>query len=193
VVGTSGLFFRMPPPDMVELLFFLGIVFLISFMITVLNYLIQAPGAKPRDHIVPVFDPPAILPDDGMRNTTPETPQATPISVSRAEPRFADRLPLSIRAQPIIALQAEDHYLRVHTSQGSTLILLRLSDAVAELQADPAAPAGAQTHRSWWVAQSGVRAIARADGRAMLTLTNGIEAPVSRSHYKTLSARGWFR
>jgi DNA-binding LytR/AlgR family response regulator len=200
VVGTTSIFFRTEPPNTRTLISFLGIVFLISFVITALNYLMRLPGEvvasgaliPVRSHSLlsrAIFAPELSGENEAAKESLPDASGPPPV----VAPRFADRLPLPMRAQPIIALQAEDHYLRVHTSQGSTLILLRLSDAVAELQADPAAPAGAQTHRSWWVSQSGVRAVARADGRAMLTLTNGIEAPVSRSHYKTLSARGWFR
>ncbi len=49
----------------------------------------------------------------------------------------------------LLALQMEDHYLRVHTSAGNDLILLRLSDALAEV----AGLDGRQVHRSYWVAR----------------------------------------
>ena len=93
-----------------------------------------------------------------------------------------------MRAEKIIALEAEDHYLRVHFEDGrSTLILMRVSDAIAELPAD----AGAQTHRSWWVAKDAVRGVTKADGRATLILNAPLEAPVSRSYYKALNEAGW--
>ncbi len=66
-------------------------------------------------------------------------------------------------------------------------MLMRLSDAIAELPADQ----GAQTHRSWWVAKQAVRRVVKADGRATLTLDGGVEAPVSRSYYKALGDKGW--
>jgi hypothetical protein len=101
---------------------------------------------------------------------------------------FAERLPLPLRGLAILALEAEDHYLRVHLEGGqSTLILMRLTDAIAALAAVP----GARTHRSWWVAKAAVTRVAKADGRATLTLAGGIEAPVSRSYYKTLGEAGW--
>jgi hypothetical protein len=103
-------------------------------------------------------------------------------------PRFLERLPPRLRGGEIYAVEAEDHYLRLHTSKGQDLILLRLSDAVAELEGIE----GAQTHRSWWVAKAAVRDARRGDGRATLTLTSGVEAPVSRAYARTLREAGWY-
>ena len=115
----------------------------------------------------------------------PETHAAAP----DAPPvRFLERLPPKLRGAEVHAVEAEDHYLRLHTSQGSDLILLRLADAIAELEGIE----GAQTHRSWWVARSAVVSAQRADGRATLTLPRGVEAPVSRTYAKALREAGWF-
>lgn len=105
-----------------------------------------------------------------------------------AAPKFLDRLPMKLRGAELYAVEAEDHYLRLHTSRGSDLILMRLSDAIAELEGLE----GAQTHRSWWVARAAVTDARRGDGRAVLTLRNGIEAPVSRSYAGPLREAGWF-
>ena len=102
--------------------------------------------------------------------------------------RFLDRLPARLRGAELYAVSAEDHYLRLHTSRGSDLVLLRLADAIAELEGIE----GAQTHRSWWVAKAAVVDAKRGDGRAVLTLKNGVEAPVSRSYARALRAAGWF-
>lgn len=107
----------------------------------------------------------------------------------RGAKRFAERLPIEKRGHSIVALQAEDHYLRGDfADRQSTLILLRISDAIAELPSDN----GAQTHRSWWVAQQFIRSVDKLDGRATLTLENHIQAPVSRTYFKTLNSTGWF-
>ncbi|WP_081916670.1 LytTR family DNA-binding domain-containing protein [Caulobacter sp. UNC358MFTsu5.1] len=103
-------------------------------------------------------------------------------------PRFLERLPPRLRGSEIYAVEAEDHYLRLHTSKGQDLILLRLCDAVAELEGIE----GAQTHRSWWVAKAAVRDARRGDGRATLTLTSGVEAPVSRAYARMLRKAGWY-
>ncbi len=102
--------------------------------------------------------------------------------------RFLDRLPPRLRGATIHAVQAEDHYLRIHTDRGSDLILMRLSDALEELEGLE----GAQTHRSWWVARDAVRDVARGDGRAVLTLEGGLTAPVSRRHARSLREAGWY-
>ncbi len=108
-------------------------------------------------------------------------------SVDRTGPRFPARLPAHLRGAAIRAVQAEDHYLRIHTDRGSDLILMRLSDALDELEGLE----GSQTHRSWWVAREAVRDVARNDGRAVLTLEGGLTAPVSRRYARALRAAGW--
>jgi len=117
------------------------------------------------------------------------TPVQTHASADAAKPaRFIQRLPLRLRASRLIAVEAEDHYLRVHTDAGSDLILMRLSDALDELEGLE----GAQTHRSWWVAKDSVRGASRGDGRATLTLEGGLTAPVSRRYAKALREAGWY-
>jgi hypothetical protein len=103
-------------------------------------------------------------------------------------PKFLGRLPPKLQGAEVWAVEAEDHYLRLHTSKGQDLILLRLSDAVAELEGIE----GAQTHRSWWVAKDAVVGAQKGDGRAVLTLKDGAEVPVSRGYAKLLREAGWF-
>ena len=136
-------------------------MFVISLVITAINQL-----------IVPVSRPAATV-----------APAPSPVRSA-----FMDRLPPRLRDAALHAVEAEDHYLRVHTAKGSDLILLRLSDAVTEL----AGLDGAQTHRSWWVARAAVRGVARGDGRATLTVEGGLKVPVSRAHAAALRAAGWF-
>ncbi len=102
--------------------------------------------------------------------------------------RLLDRLPGRLKGAELLAIEAEDHYLRLHTSRGSDLILLRLADAMAELEGIE----GAQTHRSWWVAREAVQGARRAEGRATLLLKGGVEAPVSRTYAKALRDAAWF-
>jgi hypothetical protein len=102
--------------------------------------------------------------------------------------RFLARLPSRLAGAQLWAVQAEDHYLRLHTSQGEDLVLMRLADALVELEGIE----GARTHRSWWVARDAVEAAERAEGRAVLTLKGGLRAPVSRAYAKALGAAGWF-
>jgi hypothetical protein len=108
-------------------------------------------------------------------------------ALDSAPSRFLERLPVRMRSAEIWAVEAEDHYLRVHTSAGQDLILLRMADAIAEL----AGQEGMQVHRSWWVARSAIIDARRGDGRATLTLKDGTEAPVSRTYAAELRRRGW--
>ncbi len=100
---------------------------------------------------------------------------------------FRARLEFRFRQADILALSAEDHYLRVHTSAGETLILMRLYDAIRELDGIE----GSQIHRSWWVARDAVGDVARGDGKVDLILKSGLRAPVSRRYQKALKAGGW--
>lgn len=102
-------------------------------------------------------------------------------------PPLLERLPPKLRGAEIYAISAEDHYVRVHSSAGDEMILMRLSDAVKE-----AAPLlGVQTHRSWWVAEKGIEAVKKANGKIELVLKNGLTAPVSRSGRAQVSEAGW--
>ncbi len=96
-------------------------------------------------------------------------------------PAFLDRIPPAL-GRELIGLEMEDHYLRIHTSRGSGLILCRMADALRELQGFD----GLQVHRSWYVARGAITET-RKDGQKMtLTLCNGIEVPVSRTFQKAL-------
>lgn len=101
--------------------------------------------------------------------------------------KFLERLPIRLRGAEVWAVEAEDHYLRLHTSRGQDLILMRLADAVSELEGIE----GAQVHRSWWVARDAIADAKRGDGRATLTLKDGSEVPVSRTYAGMLRDKGW--
>lgn len=117
---------------------------------------------------------PVVAPPSGGQAIAPSNP-------------FADRLPVKFRAAEIHAVSAEDHYLRVHTSAGETMILMRLADAIREL----GTLEGMQTHRSWWVARQGLANTAKGDGKVTLKLKSGADAPVSRTYQKAVKDAGW--
>lgn len=121
---------------------------------------------------------------DDHRKAAAEAPPPATIPAGSA---FADRLPVKFRTAQVYAVSAEDHYLRVHTSLGETMILMRLADAVREL----ATLEGQQTHRSWWVAKQGLADVTRGEGKVTLKLKSGAEAPVSRTYQKVIKDAGW--
>lgn len=181
VVGTGMILLNMQRPSPVGLIMNFGLVFLVSMAITAITYAIAlAQKGKP-----------ASVPDAtaDVAEVTDITTQPPAEAQPRLEQRFRDRLPQHLHDAQLLALQSEDHYLRVHTDLGDTLILMRLTDAIAELAEVP----GGQTHRSWWVARDAVLKSTRGDGKAVLTLRGEIEAPVSRNYLKPLTDAGWFR
>lgn len=91
--------------------------------------------------------------------------------------------------EQVLAVEAEDHYLRLHLSDGRRpLVLYRLRDALAEL-----APLdGEQVHRGYWVAGRAVRGLERRDGRKWaLRLESGLLIPVSATFLPAVRKRGW--
>lgn len=88
---------------------------------------------------------------------------------------------------PIIALGVEDHYVRVHGAERTEMLLMRLRDAIPETHPQE----GMQVHRSWWVARDAVLTSKR-DGRNLrLSLSGGLEVPVSRAYVTKLKQTGW--
>jgi hypothetical protein len=122
------------------------------------------------------------------RDRRVEQASAAPIPLSAPQhPALSSRLAQHLRDHPVLALQAEDHYVRVHTPAGSDLLLIRLTDAAAEMTP----VTGARTHRSWWVNRSAVQGISRKGTSTVLVLTNGLEVPVGRSYASELRDAGW--
>jgi hypothetical protein len=104
-----------------------------------------------------------------------------------AERVFRLRLSAKRRGARLIALEAEDHYVRVHTDAGSELLLMRFSEAVEEL----AQAYGYRLHRSWWAAAEAIEAVRWKRGGGEARLAGGITAPVSRSYAAALKQAGW--
>jgi DNA-binding LytR/AlgR family response regulator len=119
------------------------------------------------------------------RGRAPAQPEPAAEAIPAAFPSaLLSRLPPGIGSD-IIALESEDHYLRVHAAGGSALILMRMADAVALL--DPRL--GAQVHRRWWVAEAAVAGL-RTDGQKLsLRLINNSVVPVGRTFSAAARAR----
>jgi hypothetical protein len=105
-----------------------------------------------------------------------------------ADAAFRRRLSAKRREARLIAVEAEDHYLRVHTDAGDELITMRFADALAELACVP----GFQAHRSWWFAKDAIEDVRWSRGRGEARLAGGLTAPVSRTYAKDLKDAGWF-
>lgn len=92
-----------------------------------------------------------------------------------AESFFA-RIPHRL-GRDLLALEAQDHYLMVHTRLGSALISMPLGEAVQVLPAH----LGFQAHRRWWVAREAVAGLRREGQQTMIELTGGMTVPVGRT------------
>lgn len=121
----------------------------------------------------------------GAPGPAPARPEPGPEAVPAAFPSaLLSRLPPAIGGD-ILALETEDHYLRVHAAGGSALILMRMADAVALL--DPRL--GAQVHRRWWVAQAAVAGVRTEGRRLSLRLADETVVPVGRTFAAAARAR----
>jgi hypothetical protein len=100
-----------------------------------------------------------------------------------ADPALLDRLPRPQRGK-LLHIAVSDHYVDVTTDRGTTLVLMRLSDAIRET----APVAGLQVHRSHWVALDAVRRSSRQAGKPVLELENGTVVPVSRTYLDAVKA-----
>lgn len=105
-----------------------------------------------------------------------------------AEATFRQRLSAKRRTARLIAIEAHDHYLRVHTDAGAELIALRFTDALQELSLAH----GWRVHRSWWVAADAVEAVRWRRGAGEVHLFGGLTVPASRAHRPVLKQAGWF-
>ncbi|MBL8201450.1 MAG: LytTR family transcriptional regulator [Chromatiales bacterium] len=142
---------------------------------------------------VPVSDgnptaaaPLATDPAGAPANAAPASTPASPPAATGGDPRLVARLPANLRGGEIWALEAEEHYTKIHTSKGNTLLLMRFSDAIAEMEPQP----GLQVHRSFWVSRRAVERVARVEKRWVVQLRGGLEIPVSRSYRVTVQSAG---
>ena len=150
----------------------------------------ELPVAPPRTTTAP----PSMRPSPTAEAPTAEVP-AAPFDDARqpaaaTESRFFDRLPDDL-GRDIIYLAAAAHYVDVITAAGSASILLRFSDAVAEL-----GDLGVRVHRSYWVAYGHVKRALRRDGRTLLLLTGDHEVRVGRNYLAEVRAavpKAWVR
>ena len=125
----------------------------------------------------------------GWRRLPPvvETRTRVVAPLPEAEATFRRRLSAPRRSARLIAIAAEDHFVRVHTDRGSELLSMRFSEALAEL----AFAHGYQTHRSWWVAADAIKAVRWKRGVGEARLAGGQVAPVSRTFGPVLREAGW--
>lgn len=107
------------------------------------------------------------------------------VEPARPGQKFFNRLSPEV-AESLLCLEMEDHYVRVHAAEGSALLHMRMSDAIAELGDF----SGLQVHRSWWVAVGAIEAVTKQNRDYKIRLRNGLVVPVSRSRVSALRDQG---
>lgn len=135
----------------------LAFLFLTALALTSIRHL----DLSPQGDVLP-------LPADAA----PDLPRV----VARLEPHLQGRL---------LSLTGRDHYVDVRTTAGTGAILIRFSDAMAEV----APVEGAQIHRSHWVAWAAIDGVER-DGGKLVLVVGDEKLPVSRSYRQALAERG---
>lgn len=108
-----------------------------------------------------------------------------PSSTDKTGQAFINRLPVNI-GKKLIYFVMEDHYLNIYTDKGNHMILMRMKDALVELDNYH----GMQVHRSYWVALDAVAKVKKESRKTILTMINGKEIPVSRKYLAAVSEIG---
>ena len=106
----------------------------------------------------------------------------------RRAPALLKRLPIELRGT-LSHLSMQDHYVEIVTDKGSKLVLLRLTDAIAETEPVP----GQQVHRSHWVALDAVARTRREGERHLIEMKDGAVLPISRSSLPAAREAGLVR
>lgn len=96
---------------------------------------------------------------------------------------FFARVPERL-GRELVALEAQDHYLMVHTRRGSALISMQLGEAVQILPPQ----LGFRAHRRWWVARREVAGLRREGQQTRVELTGGLTVPVGRTYLAAVRA-----
>jgi hypothetical protein len=95
------------------------------------------------------------------------------------ENALMSRIPTEKRG-PVKYMSAEDHYVKVVTTRGMEMVLMRMADAanaVPHLK-------GVRVHRSHWVNKDFAVSHNRQNGQPYIVMDDGSEIPVSRSYTK---------
>jgi len=113
------------------------------------------------------------VPRFGFGQAKPVPPPSA-ASMAALDPLFAKIRP-EVRGA-LLAVQAEAHFIRVHTTRGQDLIHHRFGEALKALASLP----GERVHRSWWVAADAIDQ--QASSSTQLRLLNGLDVPVGRTY-----------
>ncbi len=103
-------------------------------------------------------------------------------------PDILKTIPLPKRGD-LWGLQANDHYVNIITSKGNHMVYSSLANAIGN-----STPInGVQIHRSYWIAQDGLKDIVRRNNRYVCILKNGMEINASRKGVEEMRKLEWIK
>jgi len=105
--------------------------------------------------------------------------QAAETSSLANQPGFLERVPDPLGIDDVLALKAEQHYIRIYSKEREYMVLYRFSDAVRELGHD----IGTQVHRSYWVNTDAIDSVKPRAKKFVIRLITGDEIPVSTPYH----------
>lgn len=114
------------------------------------------------------------------RHAQEQSPAADGVVVTppRSSPAFMALLPENRRREDVIAIKAEQHYVRIYTRAGEDLVHERFRSVVSEFEYF----GGQQVHRSYAVNPEFVQEVTSETGHLEVVLVSGLRVPVSRSY-----------
>jgi hypothetical protein len=125
-------------------------------------------------------------PPSGQAPTAEADGQAAPTTNTREQPQAQLLSNCQLPADAVLlAIKAEEHYIRVWSDQGTDLIRYRFQD-VADLL-EPYS--GIRVHRSWWVNANAVVSVAKKGRSLELALGDGLKVPVSLAYKEAVSSQ----
>lgn len=85
----------------------------------------------------------------------------------------------------LLAIQAQEHFVKVWTEAGSELIRYKFGTALLELESAD----GLQIHRSYWVADDAVKRFKKDGPKYVIELVNDEVIPISQSYLRQVRER----
>jgi hypothetical protein len=126
--------------------------------------------------------------DNSLVHETSPIPVATNINGLDADktntnmqlpvPAVLQLAPGNLRPEQLLAMCAEEHYVRLITTEGEFLVYHRFSDAAKEVKPLN----GLQVHRSHWIAAHAIRQVRRSAKKMVVTIGGNHQVPVSRPY-----------
>ncbi|WP_375569537.1 LytTR family DNA-binding domain-containing protein [Seohaeicola saemankumensis] len=113
-----------------------------------------------------------------QQNMAPAAPAApAPPQPEAVATLLQGKLPHHL-GREIVSVRAQDHYLEVTTPKGQCMVLMRLGDAVRDLEGVN----GMQVHRSWWICLDHVARVEKGANGPEIVMRDGQRVPVGRSY-----------